>query len=64
MSAIQNITYVHNLKLFLMMNDFEIQKMFGLLKIDSPFLFEIFIEREYKIKVIILRTNGSLSQIQ
>ena len=47
-----------------MMNDFEIQKMFGLLKIDSPFLFEIFIEREYKIKVIILRTNGSLSQMQ
>ena len=47
------------------MNDFEIQKMFGKLKIDSPFLFEFFfIEREYKIKVIILRTNGSLSQMQ
>ena len=25
-----------------MMNDFEIQKMFGKLKIDSPFLFEFF----------------------
>ena len=47
-----------------MMNDFEIQKMFRKLKIDSPFLFEFFIEREYKIKVIILRTDDSLSQMK
>ena len=47
-----------------MMNDFKIQKMFRKLKIGSPFLFEFFIEREYKIKVLILRANGSLSQMQ